>query len=464
MMNEPYLHSARKGLQLFSEGKLSAVDWTQSILNRIEAIDSDIKAWAYRDGKGVLERADASDKKQSAGAKLGILEALPCGIKDIFNTADMPTEMGSPIWKGFTPGNDARVVTALRTQGANPVGKTVTAEFAVHTPGETRNPHHLDYSPGTSSSGSAAAVASFMAPFALGSQTAGSITRPASYCGVWGFKPSFGVFPRTGTLKTTDTLDTIGYFVHEADDLELFFDVLRVQGRNYPFVHDNFELRDAAGITKKADEYTVGILSDTLKIWENTQGYAREAFFAWIESLKSQGITIKEISLPPEVNQAHEVHSVIYDKTLSYYFKEEFKQHTLVSPLMYKIIENGNRLQLKDYQKALIQQSEIATAIEEAVADVDLCVTLSTAGSAPLFGQDDIPDSCLIWTLAHMPSLNIPMFRGPKGLPFGAQVIAPRFNDRELFRFARTLKQLFPDSLELKPAEDLKNRKSVPVL
>lgn len=148
----------------------------------------------------------------------------------------MPTSMGTNILKNYQPGNDARVVSNLRLEGAVIMGKTQTSEFAVHNPTETKNPINIKYSPGTSSSGSAAAVAAGIVPVAIGSQTAGSICRPASYCGVYGFKPSFGVIPRTGILKTSDTLDTVGILARYVEDLEIIFDVIKVQGHNYPFV------------------------------------------------------------------------------------------------------------------------------------------------------------------------------------------------------------------------------------
>ena len=161
---------------------------------------------------------------------------VPFGVKDIFNTIDLKTEMGSETWKDHNAGNDARVVSVLRHQGYTPIGKTVTAEFAVHHLNKTKNPHSIDKTPGTSSSGSAVAVATGMVPFALGTQTAGSIIRPASFCGVWGMKPSFGLIPRTGSLKTTDSLDTIGFLSSYGTDMREILNLLRVKGPNYPFV------------------------------------------------------------------------------------------------------------------------------------------------------------------------------------------------------------------------------------
>ena len=190
-------------------GELSAVEWCESCIAQVERCEADIHAWVQFEPELALRQAREIDEKRRAGTFDDPLWGAPFGVKDVFNTAELPTCMGSPIWEGFTPGNDARVVAHLRWAGGVMFGKTVTAEFAVHHPGPTVNPHNPDYSPGTSSSGSAAAVASMMVPLALGTQTAGSTIRPASYCGVYGFKPSFGVVPRTGILKTLDTLDHV---------------------------------------------------------------------------------------------------------------------------------------------------------------------------------------------------------------------------------------------------------------
>src|SRR3989339_1518465 len=189
---------------MLAQKKISAVEIAQESIKQYTALEQKVQAWVCFNGDKLLSEAKAADARLSDGQPVRSLEAVPIGVKDIMNTIDFPTEMGSPIWKDFTPGNDARVVSYMRWEDAVIPGKTVTAEFAVHTPGPTHNPHRHGYMTGTSSSGSAAAVASYMVPLALGTQTAGSTIRPASYCGVYSMKPSFGLLPRTGMLKTTD--------------------------------------------------------------------------------------------------------------------------------------------------------------------------------------------------------------------------------------------------------------------
>ena len=230
--------------------KLSCVELAKALCSRVERYDHLIRAWECFDPGIPLLAAKRIDEKIEKGMKVGKLAGVPIGVKDIFSTEDMPTGMGSPIWKEFTPGNDARVVARLRLHEMIVMGKTVTAEFAVHTPNGTRNPYDIDYSPGTSSSGSAAAVAAGMVPLALGTQTAGSVIRPASYCGIFGFKPSFGLIPRTGILKTTDSLDTVGVFSRTAEDLEAFLNEAIVTGPNWPI---SFETISKTSAHEKGD-------------------------------------------------------------------------------------------------------------------------------------------------------------------------------------------------------------------
>ena len=407
-------------------------------LEQIERLEPVLHAWVYLDRKLALRQAAAVDKRIRAKKPVGALYGVPVGVKDIFNTADMPTQMGSPIWAGFTPGNDARVVYYLRMADAVIPGKTVTAEFAVHTPGPTANPHNTEYAPGTSSSGSAAAVAAYMVPLALGTQTAGSTIRPASYCGVYGSKPSFGLIPRTGMLKTTDSLDTVGFFARTVDDLALMFDTIRVHGWNYPI--SDALLNDPARQCKGDRPWRVAVVKGPK--WDYAESYTQQALLTFAGDLRRLGgIIVEEATLPDSFKQAHDIHATIYDRTLAYYFKEEFKRRTLVSNIMYDIITRGNHITLDQYKDALAAQARLAAALDEFFAnDYDILLTLSTGGE-PLRGLDSVdrPDSCLVWTLCGVPAINLPAFEGPNGLPFGAQVVARRYNDYLLLSFVRYL-------------------------
>jgi len=379
----------------------------------IERLDPSLHAWAYFDAE--LARKNAEN------ARPGSLHGIPVGVKDIFNTYDMPTQMGSPIWRDFTPGNDARVVYNLRMAGAVIMGKTVTAEFAVHTPGPTRNPHNTEYMAGTSSTGSAVAVAAGMVRMAIGTQTAGSTIRPASYCGVYGFKPTFGLIPRTGMLKTTDTLDTVGMFARNVPDLRLLFDAIRVHGLDYPYS----DLQE--GEAKK-------VYMALGPKWKDAEIYAREALIQF--SADHEYYDWKPMG--DMFGNIHCLHSIIYDKTLSYYFREEYKQKTLVSDKMYQIIERGQSITLDEYEIALDEQANLTAKFDAWMCEneIDILLDLSTGGTA-LKGLDteDRPDNCLIWTFLGLPVVNIPMFTGPNGMPFGLQAIARKYDDYKLLRF-----------------------------
>jgi len=436
-----YLLSAAEGRRSVKAGEISVVEWVKSSAERIEEVDPSIHVWAYLDIEKAVSEARAIDRRLAKKEAVGSLCGAPVGVKDIFNTRDMPTCMGSPIWEGFTPGNDARVVFYLRQADAVIPGKTVTAEFAVHTPGRTVNPHNFGYSPGTSSSGSAAAVASFMVPLAVGTQTAGSIIRPASYCGVYGYKPSFGLIPRTGTLKTTDSLDTVGMFARTPDDLELLFDAVRVHGDNFP-ISKTF-LEDPARQTKKNRPWKVGLATSSLWVWSRAEEYAREALLKFASELSESGVIVEEAKMPEDFDRAHEIHGTIYDKTLAHYFKEEFKKRTLISEIMYEIIRRGNRITLEEYTLALERQNRLARKLGHFFEEngYDVLLTLSTSGQAPRLGGEDKPDSCLIWTLCGAPAINVPVFRSLYNLPFGAQIVARRYHDFLLLNFARFLQR-----------------------
>jgi Asp-tRNA(Asn)/Glu-tRNA(Gln) amidotransferase A subunit family amidase len=423
--------SARQLRADIGAGRRSAVEVVEDCLAHIQSSDVALHAWVHVAAAGALAEAAAVDAARVRGETLGPLAGVPFGIKDIFNTRDMPTEMGSPIWKGFTPGNDARVVFYARQAGAVAMGKTATAEFAVHQLGKTMHPLDAGRNPGTSSTGSAVAVASGQVPIALGTQTAGSIVRPASYCGVYGYKPSFGLVPRTGMLKTTDSLDSVGFFARAVEDLRLVFDVLRVSGRDFP-------LSDAALNDKMRQSKPGGrswrVLVARPHTWDQTQGYARALFDRQLARWNEQGITLVEHQLPSETTSAHEIHAIIYEKTLAYYFTEEAKKAQLISPVLNAMIARGSQVSLDQYKQALARQNALMARMDAFFGelDVDALVTLSVAGEAPLRDEAEPADSCLLWTLCGLPAANVPAMMGPRGLPIGIQVVARRYNDYRL--------------------------------
>src|SRR5947199_6608707 len=225
-ISRPHSLSAAEAAQAVARGLISSVELVQACLAHIKDVEPAVRAWTFLDPDHALQQARAADQLRLSGASVGPLHGVPVGLKDIIDTADMPTENGSVLHAGRTPSRDASVVSLLRAAGAVVMGKTVTTEFATRTPGKTRNPHNSGHTPGGSSSGSAAAVAAGMVPLALGSQTTGSTIRPASYCGVFGFKPTHGLIPRHGVWELSRTLDHVGLFARTIDDVALLLETL----------------------------------------------------------------------------------------------------------------------------------------------------------------------------------------------------------------------------------------------
>src|SRR5205823_12333173 len=226
--------SASDAARLIRDGVVGSAELVQACLARVRETDAQVQAWAFLDPDHALAQARAADEYRLSGQAIGPLHGVPVGIKDIIDTGDMPTENGSVLHAGRTPSRDAAVVTLLRAAGAVIMGKTVTTEFATRSPGKTRNPHNPEHTPGGSSSGSAAAVGAGMVPLALGSQTTGSTIRPASFCGVWGFKPTHGLIPRTGMFQLSRTLDHVGLFARTIDDVALLLETLAAYDERDP--------------------------------------------------------------------------------------------------------------------------------------------------------------------------------------------------------------------------------------
>jgi len=434
---EPYWLSATEAIAQILSGKLTTTELIESCIQRIGELENQLKAWEYIDVELPMAEAQRIDGRRARGDDVGVLQGVPIGVKDIFNTKEATTQMGSPYWKGFTAGNDARVVATLKRRGGIVMGKTVTAEFAVHHPGPTVNPYDPKHSPGTSSSGSAAAVAAGMVPLSIGTQTAGSTIRPASYCGVYSFKPSFGVVPRTGILKTIDTLDHVTFLARTMADIKLIFDLARVQGTNHPYVHEYLDRRME---TVFPAQWRIAFVHGPK--WNLVEDYAQAAVQDFAELLNQEDdISVDEYDLPPIYDRVHDVHQKIYCKILSYYFQEEVASRPdLISDGFMEMVEYGKQFSKQDYLDGLAFQREFQTQVQQDLASYDIILNLSTGGEA-MVGLDspDRPDNCLIWTFAHVPALSVPAFVSPSGLPFGAQLVAGKYSDYKLLKFAQML-------------------------
>lgn len=430
-------HSLPDLCQQLTKKELSCCDLAVEVSRVIEKNEDKTRAWVCYDLEQLLYEAKKKDLELKTSHIRHDLEGIPFGVKDIFNTKAFPTEMGSPTWKGFTPGNNARVVDSLLFSGGIVAGKTVTAEFAVHALNETLNPHDLLRTPGTSSSGSVAAVATGMVPFALATQTAGSIIRPASFCGVWGMKPSFGMIPRTGVLKTTDSLDTIGFVAAHAESLRVLLNHTRVKGPNYPFV---YRYVDRFGDYPKESQRSWRVGFVKTHTWSMAKDYVKTEMQALIQKIGcEEGFSIEEIEWPAELEHVHQTHATIYTKSLSYYFQNEKRMASQITPIMHQMIAEGEPVSPAQYKEALQRQACFAQQLDRLLAPYDFVLSMGTSSAAPFRGQEEIPDPSLIWTLGQVPSIAAPVFRCPDNLPFAAQFISRKWSDYRLLQGVEAL-------------------------
>jgi Asp-tRNA(Asn)/Glu-tRNA(Gln) amidotransferase A subunit family amidase len=434
----------RAGTKAIYEGALRPSDWLEVCLARIKRFEPALHAFQFIDKTALREHAARLDKMDWATQKpFPSLSGAPIAVKDIFNTSTMPTGMGSEIRRDYKPGNNARVIDWMELLGAYTLGKTKTAEFAVHWHPDTRNPWNDSRVPGTSSTGSAVAVACGMAPAALGTQSAGSISRPSSYNGVIGFKPSFGLIPRTGVLKTCDTLDSIGWMTRTVDDARLLLDALRIRGYNYPHVVRGFcaAQQQRQGRTK----WRIGFGADPGTA--TAEGYARAALREFVlQTGNRPDIELVEIDLAEPLKAGHDVHRVIYHKALSYYFTREMAHIDLISGSFKALVDEGRQFSTEDYVTALRRQEDLRATYEKTIDHIDVFVSLAAAGEAPGWDQEEKRDSSLIWTLCGAPAIALPLFKGPNELPYSAQLVAKRYHDYQLLDFAESL---FPGETQL---------------
>lgn len=440
---------------LIKNKKLSAIEVSKVFAKRSGQINSELHAFVAFDA----EYAIAQAKKIEASDQDGLLKGVPVGIKDVFNTEFYPTQKGTPVWKGYKAGNDARCVSYLRNSGAIIFAKTDTAELAVHANGKALNPYRLSHVTGSSSGGSAAAVATAMVPVALGTQTGGSIMRPASWCGVYAMKPSFGLIPRTGVLKTTDTLDNMGFFGRSVGDLKLMLDVMRIHGDNFPIQEK--ELRTHS--PKDHKKWRIAFCKPSSPLLQEAEAYVLEA----LETFKSKLMKIKEIevievALPKSTFSFRQLHRRIYHPCLAYYLKSEYnKGKDQLSKTLLDIFEDAKTIPSEDYSKALNEQAALAADLEQFFADnqIDVLFMHSSNGAAPVKAEPPVHRDCnALWTMAWLPVVNIPQFKSKEGFPFGLQAIGVRYSDYKILAILNdlTMLKLIPEKSEIVEAPFLK--------
>lgn len=419
-MTEPLnRQSAGEIVQAIAAGDITSEAVTSACLDRIEEREGAVKAWAFIDPDHALAQARALDR---AGNK-GPLHGLPIGIKDVLDTADMPTEMGSPIYAGHRPAADAASVAMLRAAGAVILGKTVTCEFAGMHPGATANPHDPKRTPGGSSSGSAAAVADFHVHGALGTQTGGSVLRPASFCGIVGYKPTYNIINRSGLMFAAENLDTIGFMGRRVDDVDVIAAALLNRAPAPP-------LGQASGLR-------IGLCRTQL--WDTAQPETVEAIEDSAERLASAGARIIPVDMPSTFEALASMRNRINDyersRVLAYHWANNRDK---ISAGLAKQIENGTSMAYDEYDEAITLAAEGRAQLDAVFDEVDAMLAPAVAGEAPE-GLDQTGDPRFqgYWTILHVPTLTLPTHKGPNGLPVGIQLVGPRWQDARLLSVAR---------------------------
>ncbi len=400
-------------------GRATCEDVTRACLERIEARDRDVQAWQYIDPDQAIAEARARDR----GDKSGPLTGVPFNVKDIIDTGDMPTEYGSPIYKDFRPRADASCVAMSRKAGAVLLGKAVTTEFANFHPSRTKNPLDLTRTPGGSSAGSAASVADFMCALSVGSQTSGSTVRPAGYCGVIGFRPTYGELRCAGMMESAGSLDTVGLIARSVDDIALYRDVL---------------LGEAPVPVKDLPPPRIGFCRTHL--WPLLEPTTQQLFEDAAKALAKKGATVTDVTLPREFDGIPEAHRLISGFEFARNFTWEVENHweEISATLRAGRIDDGLNCSYETYLQQRALAESCRATMTRIQADYDILLTACATGEAPVgFATTGIAKLALIWTTMHVPAMSVPVLKGPAGMPIPVYVAGKRSQDRELFAHAR---------------------------
>ena len=418
------LLSASEARARLDRGEITSEQLVRDCLARIEAREPALDAWAFLDPELALAQARARDSEPSRG----LLHGIPIGIKDIYDTADMPTAYGTTILEGHRPDADSEWVATLRAAGAVILGKTRTTEFANPVPTSTRNPHDLERAPGASSSGSAAAVADFMVPLATGSQTGGSVILPASLCGLYGYKPSFGAFPSGNVRHAKPSIDTPGLFARSLDDVAL------MRAASIGGAPAALDLSASADLR-------VGVCRTA--VWPEALPETVAMLTAAAEILAEAGATVSDIEPPAEVDAAMVNFSTILCTEDSRAISADVGDRLdRINAWAQKSIREAKDITEAQYADAKAAAARARAAMDGVFDDFDVLITPSTRGEAPTDRMSIEPSFFnRIWTWMHVPCLSLPAFTGPSGMPVGLQLVSRRDTDEKLLAMGRWVEQ-----------------------
>ena len=420
-MTEPHELTATEASAKIDAGTLPAEALVESCIERIEAREHSVRAWKYIDVQAARTQAKALDR----GPRQGVLHGIPFGVKDIIDTATMPTGHGSPIYEGHRPTIDAPCVALSLQSGGVMMGKTVSTEFASRHPGATRNPHNPDYSPGGSSSGSGAAVADKMVPMAFGTQTGGSVIRPAAFCGCVGYKPTYGLFSAAGVKENTRSFDTLGLYGRSIEDVALF--------RSGVLAIDHEPLRDAS-----ISDLRVAFCRTMF--WDRASTATQNVIETTAETLGKAGATISELTLEGPFEGYEELGRTVtgFEFPRALTFERTHHYELLSDDLKEKRFAQGLKVTFDEYEGALSQLASCRRWLADAFNEFDVILTPSAPDEAPK-GLEYTGDPCfnIFATWTYTPGVTLPTNTGPNGLPIGVQLMGPHRQDIRLLEIAK---------------------------
>jgi len=427
---------------------LSPVELVESLLSQYDSLEPSLNAWVYLDRKTLLADAQQKQEELEKGMNVGPLHGVPIGLKDIYYTAGIPTTACSKVYEGFVPEYDATTVTLLKNAGAIMMGKTVTTEFACMDPSPTKNPWNPAHTPGGSSSGSAVAVATRMCPAALGSQTVGSVLRPASYNGVVGFKPTFGRVSRYGVIPVSWSLDHVGWMARSVEDAALLMQVMAVADPNEPIT-----------VGLPADDFMAGLASPSAPriglirrfFYDNSDEETRKHTDGIVDQLSRAGATIEEIPLPDSIDTAMEDQRTIMAVEGAAFHQPMYERQSQdYQPKLREMLRQGLATDGQTYSRALERRQQFTAEMQALAGKADVLLTPST----PTPALPDITNTGNTmfqgpWTSCGLPVITIPSGLAASGLPFGIQLASAPFSEPKLLAAARWCENVL--GVELSP-------------
>jgi len=416
-------------------GEITSEELVSAYVEQINEVDATIEAWEHFDAEHALAQARDADALRKRGQQIGPLQGIPIGVKDIFDTHDFPTEDGTIIHKGRTPAEDSAVVELLRKSGGIIMGKTVTTEMAVLHPSRTKNPHNPEYSPGGSSSGSAAAVAANMVPLAVGTQTNGSVIRPASYCGVVGYKPTHGLISRHRVLLQSLHFDHVGVFARDITDAAILAEQLIAFDKRDPSMQVRMPPKLLATIEEGPLVPPKLVFVKTPAWGAHADSDVKEGFTEVVDFL---GDSVEELDLTHLLEEVPHWHKTIMEVDIAKNFNREYKQYKdQLSDNLRELIERGRKTLAIEYNHAVDHIAALNTAMDEIMAEYDGILTPATTGEAPKgFDTTGNPIFCTPWSFCGMPAITLPLMQGSNNLPLGVQLTSNKGDDARLLRTA----------------------------